>query len=116
MPTISSTIDAPTKPASRSARRSVGQRAAPRLRRFRQRMDALDGSLVALLQRRSHLSVSIARIKREAGLPLRAASREDEILRQVKRAAQDPLTPRSMAHIFRVILAEMCSAQRRHTR
>lgn len=88
---------------------------APSLRRIRQRLDALDHRLVGLLCQRSSLSVRVARLKRVAGLPLHAPRREGEILRQVKSAAQDPLTPVALERIFRVILIEMRSAQRRHT-
>jgi chorismate mutase len=86
------------------------------MRLCRQRMDALDRVLVGLLCRRSSLSVRIARLKRVAGLPLHAPAREGQILGKVKRAARDPLTPVALERIFRVILIEMKSAQRRGTK
>ena len=86
------------------------------MRRWRQRMDALDRDLVALLCQRSTVSVRIARLKRQAGLPLYARQREGEILRQVRQGARTPLTPHALERIFRAILNEMRSAQRRHAR
>jgi chorismate mutase len=85
------------------------------MRRCRQRMDALDRVLVGLLCRRSSLSVRIARLKRTAGLPLHAPAREGEILTKVKSAARQPMTPVALERIFRVILTEMKSAQRKAT-
>lgn len=85
------------------------------LARFRERINDLDSTLVMLLRRRSRLSVSVARVKRGAGLPLHMPAREDEIIRQAKRAARGPLTAQAVERIFRVILTEMRSAQRRHT-
>lgn len=87
----------------------------PSMRRCRQRLDAIDRVLVGLLCRRSSLSVRIAQLKRGVGLPLHAPAREGEILRQVKKAAREPMTPRALERIFRVILTEMRSAQRRKT-
>jgi chorismate mutase / prephenate dehydratase len=86
------------------------------LSRCRQRINDLDDTLVALLHQRSHLSVTIARLKRQAGLPLRTPAREGEILRQVKNAARAPLSAAGLERIFRAILAEMRLAQRRTTR
>lgn len=104
-------------PALRSPTSTPRTRALPSgLRRCRQRINALDDALIALLHQRSHLSVTIARLKRQAGLPLRTPAREGEILRQVKSAARAPLSAAGLERIFRAILTEMRLAQRRTAR
>lgn len=94
--------------SSRSARTAE-------LRRCRARIDALDAELVALLARRCHLSLTVARWKVRAGVPLYTPGRESEILRQVRDRSQAPLTPGAVARIFRAILVEMRALQRRAT-
>jgi chorismate mutase len=102
-------------PASASST-PIASPLATSMRRWRQRMDALDRDLVGLLCQRSTVSVRIARLKHQAGLPLYARGREGEILRQVRSGAKAPLTPVALERIFRAILSEMRSAQRRHAR
>jgi chorismate mutase len=84
------------------------------LDRWRQRIDALDAELLALLARRSRLSVRVAHWKRRTGLPLRTPVRESLILARAKRTAPAPLTAGAAERIFRTILAEMRALQLRH--
>lgn len=57
------------------------------LRELRDRLDALDDDLVALVARRQELVAEIGRTKRAAGRPDRDAGREDEVMARARKAA-----------------------------
>jgi chorismate mutase len=72
-------------------------------------MDGLDEVLVRLLNERSACALEIGRLKRELGMPVYQPSREAEVLRHVRRMAEEaggPLGPDAMARLFERIIDE----------
>ncbi|MCC6345705.1 MAG: chorismate mutase, partial [Nitrospirales bacterium] len=53
------------------------------LERLRDRIDAVDAELVALLNKRAGYAVEIAAIKREANLPFHSPEREKAVLERI---------------------------------
>jgi chorismate mutase len=73
---------------------------------WRQNIDALEGDLVSLLNRRAQCAVGIGEIKKAQGLPVFDAKREQEILERVGLRTQGPLPAESIQRIFQVIMEE----------
>lgn len=91
-------------------------RAQRRLRTFRAEIDRIDSAVLDLLARRTALALALGKLKRAAGLPLRAPARERFVLGQVKRGARAPLAPEAAARIFRTIMTETLAAEERPAR
>ena len=72
----------------------------------RRRIDELDRELVRLLNRRAQMSIQLAQIKRETGLPMRDEAREEDILRHAQRYNPGPLDAQAVAALFQRILDE----------
>ena len=68
---------------------------------WRNRIDELNDELIALLN-----ATEIGKIKKEKGLPVFDASREDAVLEKVATLTKGPLSPESIKNIFRVIMQE----------
>lgn len=81
------------------------------LAEHRARIDELDRRIVALLNERAQVVRQIGRLKREAGLPLTAPAREQEVLRNVT-AGAEALPADSLRRIYQRILTEMKAAER----
>lgn len=75
---------------------------------WRTRIDDIDGQLLRLLNQRAGLAVEIGRTKREAGAPIHVPEREQEILDELLRLNEGPLT----AEAVRAIWTEILSASR----
>jgi chorismate mutase len=76
---------------------------------LRARMDDLDEELVRLLNERSACALAIGRLKRELGVPVYQPAREAEVLRHVRRVAEEthgPLGPDAVARLFERIIDE----------
>ena len=76
---------------------------------WRTKIDELENTLIELLNNRANYAVEIGKIKKEKGLPVFDASREQEILERVAakaKVAGGPLSPESMKRIFQVIMTE----------
>jgi chorismate mutase/prephenate dehydratase len=73
---------------------------------LRERMDALDRRLLALVNGRAALACRIAEEKRARGMPLHAPGREAAILRRVRSRNRGPLGKAAVERIFRCILVE----------
>lgn len=76
---------------------------------LRAKIDGLTDELIALLNKRASYAEKIGEIKRQQGLPVFDASREQSVLDCVSekaRAAGGPLTPDSIKKIFSVIMEE----------
>lgn len=78
---------------------------------LRERIDAIDGQLLDLLNRRAEVALELGRHKRESGLELRDARREAEILSRARKLNGGPLDPAAVERLFRAILAESRRAQ-----
>ena len=83
------------------------------IERWRDEIDAIDAQLLSLLNRRAGAALEVGRRKRGAGLPLRDAKREREILRRARSGTRGPLGPAAIERLFRAILAESKRVARR---
>jgi len=85
------------------------QESAPaRLAECRTRIDAVDATIVKLLNERAALVERVGAIKAEAGLPVAAPAREQQVLqRAVEIGKAGPLPPQVLKRIYEKILQEM---------
>jgi chorismate mutase/prephenate dehydratase len=79
----------------------------------RDEIDAIDAALLSLLNRRADLALEVGRRKQGAGLPLRDAKRERQILARARALSRGPLGPAAIERLFRAILAESRRVARR---
>ena len=80
---------------------------------WRRKIDAIDTALLHLLNLRAELSLEVGRMKSEAGVPLRAPEREQEILTRMKQANPGPLDGETIGNIYQLILDESIRTQTR---
>jgi chorismate mutase len=73
---------------------------------FRERIDALDRQLVALLSERAACALAVGRLKEQAGLPIYQPVREAEVLANVRTANAGPLDNEAMTRLFERIIDE----------
>ena len=85
------------------------------LSEHRTRIDDLDRQIVALLNERAEVVKQVGRLKREAGQPVGAPSREKEVLHNVMAGARG-LPADSVRRIYERILIEMKAAERAEMR
>lgn len=81
------------------------------LARHREQIDRLDAAIVQLLDARAALAERVGRAKREAGLPILAPEREEEVMRRVLAYARGPMSAPALERIWQVILESSRSAQ-----
>jgi chorismate mutase/prephenate dehydratase len=75
------------------------------LNRLRDEIDRLDGDLLKILARRMECAQLIGEAKEEVVLPLRDADREEEVLKRIRRSAEETgLEPSFAAEIFRSVI------------
>lgn len=76
---------------------------------WRGRIDEVTDELIALLNKRASFATEIGKLKKQKGLPVFDASREQAVLDVVASKASKaggPLTPESVQRIFQVIMEE----------
>ena len=76
---------------------------------WRMRIDELTDTLISLLNKRAEFATEIGKLKKEKGLPVFDASREEAVLAVVAEKAEKaggPLSPESIQQIFKVIMEE----------
>ncbi|HYN07906.1 MAG TPA: chorismate mutase [Vicinamibacterales bacterium] len=73
---------------------------------LRERIDALDRQLVALLSERAGCALAVGRLKERAGLPIYQPVREAEVLANVRAANAGPLDNEAMTRLFERIIDE----------
>lgn len=98
---------------------TIGEKSDPAttLLECRQRIDRIDGVLLALLRERLMTAEEAADAKAEMGQPVLAPPREAEVLARVTTLANWPLDPDAAARIFGAIIEETrASAERRASR
>jgi chorismate mutase/prephenate dehydratase len=83
----------------------------PNVGRLREQIDAIDAQLIELLNRRAGISLELGLQKRRAGLGIRDAQREEQIVTRARALNGGPLNPDAVERLFRAILAESCRAQ-----
>ncbi len=80
---------------------------------WRRKIDAIDTGMLHLLNLRAELSLEVGRMKCEAGVPLRAPEREQEIITRMKQANPGPLDGETIGKIYELILDESIRTQTR---
>ena len=81
---------------------------------YRERIDAIDDALVALLAERAELALRLGHVKAAAGQPVYAPAREAAVLDRVSGLARGPLDAPAVARLFEAIIAETRAAESRH--
>jgi chorismate mutase-like protein len=85
------------------------------LARFRQRIDAIDRRLLALLNQRGRIARKIGAIKQTAGLAIVEPAREQQVVANMLAANTGPLPADSVERLFASIMIEMRNLQREGT-
>lgn len=85
-----------------------------KLQAIRQRIDALDKELQALLNERASLAQEVARVKLEAGedVLFYRPEREAQVLRMVKERNEGPLPGEEVARLFREVMSACLALER----
>jgi len=78
---------------------------------WRTKIDAIDTTLLHLLNVRAAFALEVGRLKSEEGLSLRVPAREQEILSRMKRLSPGPLDSAAVEKIYQVILNESIRIQ-----
>jgi chorismate mutase len=79
-----------------------------RLEACRQQIDSLDQDIVQLIQQRARVVEEVAKIKREAQLPVTVPSREQQVIEKAQeRANGGPLPAEAVGHIYQKMVEEM---------
>lgn len=73
---------------------------------WRDRIDALNDRLLALLNERAECALEIGRLKQKMGQPIYAPEREAAVVRHLKRLNGGPLTDDAVQRIFEAIMQE----------
>jgi len=77
----------------------------------RQRIDAIDGQIVQLLNERAQVVREVGRIKKQFHAPASAPAREGQVARHAGEQARAPLTSAAVEAIYRTILHEMSAME-----
>ena len=77
-----------------------------RMRELRDRIDALDEQIVALLNARASCALEIGEIKKASGLAIYQPGREKDVLDHVRRVNAGPLDGDAMMRLFERIIDE----------
>jgi chorismate mutase/prephenate dehydratase len=81
---------------------------------WRTKIDAIDTTLLHLLNVRASFALEVGRLKGSQGLALRVPQREHEILARLKSLNPGPLDDRAVETIYRAILSESIRNQADH--
>lgn len=79
---------------------------------WRKKIDEIDPQIVALLNERAEAAREIGRIKRHLDMPIREHDREREVLRNISRANQGPLSNTDLHFIFESVMDIMRNIQK----
>src|ERR1044072_8776090 len=88
------------------------QAALKELEEFRSRIDAVDRSILLLLNERTKVVQEIGRVKQKAELPIYEPRREDQVFDNVIRHNTGPLTEQAVRRVFERTSHEMRGVQR----
>jgi chorismate mutase/prephenate dehydratase len=86
-----------------------------RLKPLRDRIDAIDGRIVELLNERARVATEVGRIKHETGAPVFRPEREAEVLRKVAAKSAGPLGETALANVFREVMSACRALERELT-
>lgn len=78
----------------------------------RQRIDAVDVRIMALLNERTRIVEEIGRIKQGMAMAIYEPKREDDVFRNITANNAGPLSPEAAKRVFERIIDEMRTVQR----
>ncbi|MFY9802431.1 MAG: chorismate mutase [Candidatus Acidiferrales bacterium] len=81
---------------------------------WRAKIDAIDTTLLHLLNVRAGFALEVGRLKGASGIALRVPAREQEILSRMKSLNPGPLDSEAVGKIYRLILHESIRIQVAH--
>ena len=81
---------------------------------WREKIDALDDQILALLNERARCALSVGKIKRAEGLPFHVPERETLILNRIRELNGGPLSHEAAQRIFRQIIDESLRLEEDH--
>ena len=81
---------------------------------WRAKIDAIDTTLLHLLNVRAGFALEVGRLKGASGMALRVPEREQEILSRMKNLNPGPLHGEAVEKIYRLILHESIRMQEAH--
>ncbi len=81
---------------------------------WREKIDALDGQILELLNERARCALSVGKIKLAEDLPLHAPERETLILNRIRELNGGPLSHEAAQRIFRQIIDESLRLEEDH--
>src|SRR5580704_2430361 len=81
---------------------------------WRAKIDAIDTTLLHLLNVRAGFALEVGRLKGAGGIALRVPAREQEILSRMKTLNPGPLDSEAVEKIYRLILHESIRIQEDH--
>jgi 3-deoxy-7-phosphoheptulonate synthase len=87
--------------------------AKAKLVQAREKIDAVDKQICALLEQRWCIGVEVAEIKAIADMPVRDLAREQVVLNSVRESAQDIEVGLAMESVFKQVIVESCKLQKR---
>jgi chorismate mutase-like protein len=82
------------------------------LAEWRKKIDDIDQHLVALLNERARYAEEIGKVKLSLGLDAYSPEREEEVMENVLRANQGPLSPQAIRRLFERIIDESRAVER----
>jgi 3-deoxy-7-phosphoheptulonate synthase/chorismate mutase len=80
---------------------------------LRERIDAVNRRLLAVLEERAALVLEIAEHKAAQGVPSFDRRREEQMLRQVSLEARGPLSPEELREVFSAVFRASLALQER---
>lgn len=72
----------------------------------RDKIDAIDRQLLALMNERQRITLDVVRAKREARLPVLDSGREEALMRKLESINTGPLSPDGIRRIWLAIMGE----------
>ena len=81
---------------------------------WRQEIDLLETQLIQTLNQRARFAIEIGEIKRQEGMKVYDAARENEILDRVARKNDGPLSNEALQSVFKQIIQVTRSLEEEH--
>lgn len=82
------------------------------LKELRAKIDAIDRSVIRLLNRRTKLALEIGRLKARKRVGVYVPNREKEVYEKIERLNKGPLSPKSLKSIYREIMSGALSLEK----
>jgi len=81
------------------------------LKGLRRKIEAIDKSIVELLENRAHAAKEIAKVKSRAGLPFHVPGRESKILQRVQKLSKGGFPRKALKAVFREVISGSLSLE-----